>query len=102
MVMEQLVKRRRKLSPVKMEYSRLMDDSVLKALGKHLGLKPAQIYHSEAPLDLSFFSKIRDLLYTHKDLFYEKQVPGIPGSIERNQSMLGQIEEKRQVFVFPL
>ena len=78
-----------------------MDDSVLKALGKHLGLKPAQIYHSEAPLDLSFFSKIRDLLYTHKDLFYEKQVPGIPGSIERNQSMLGQIEEKDRFLFFP-
>ena len=101
MVMEQLVKRRRKLSPVKMEYSRLMDDSVLKALGKHLGLKPAQIYHSEAPLDLSFFSKIRDILYTHKDLFYEKQVPGIPGSIERNRSMLEQIEEKDRFLFYP-
>ena len=53
MLMEQMVKRRKKLCPIKLEYSRLMDDAVLNRLGKYLGLKKKQMFHSEAPLDFS-------------------------------------------------
>lgn len=70
--MEQMVKRRKKLCPIKLEYSRLMDDAVLNRLGKYLGLKKKQMFHSEAPLDFSFFSEIRDLLRGKRELFYPK------------------------------
>ncbi len=53
MLVEQMVKRRKKLCPIKLEYSRLMDDAVLNRLGKYLGLKKKQMFHSEAPLDFS-------------------------------------------------
>lgn len=53
MLMEQMVKRRKKLCPIKLEYSRLMDDAVLNRLGKYMGLKKKQMFHSEAPLDFS-------------------------------------------------
>lgn len=38
-VMEQLVSRRRKLCPIKLEYTRLMDESVLDTLCGYLDLK---------------------------------------------------------------
>ena len=68
-VMEQLVSRRRKLCPIKLEYTRLMDESVLDTLCAYLDLKKKHIFHSEAPLDLSFFSRIRDLMRSKKELF---------------------------------
>ena len=93
-VMEQLVSRRRKLCPIKLEYTRLMDESVLDTLCGYLDLKKKHIFHSEAPLDLSFFSKIRDLLRNKKELFYPKYTPQLPADINMSESIMKQIEEK--------
>ena len=100
-VMEQLVSRRRKLCPVKLEYTRLMDASVLETLCRYLGLKKKHIFHSEAPLDLSFFSKIRDLLRGRKELFFDKCVPRIPQEIDMNRSIMEQIAQKDRFLFFP-
>lgn len=100
-LMEQMVKRRKKLCPIKLEYSRLMDDAVLNRLGKYLGLKKKQMFHSEAPLDFSFFSEIRDLLRSHKELFYPKYTPHMPEDIQPGESMIRQIQEKDRLLFFP-
>ncbi len=100
-VMEQLVSRRRKLCPIKLEYTRLMDESVLDTLCGYLDLKKKHIFHSEAPLDLSFFSRIRDLLRNKKELFYDKYVPQIPTDINMSESILKQVEEKDRFLFFP-
>ena len=100
-VMEQLVSRRRKLCPIKLEYTRLMDASVLDKLCKYLGLKKKHIFHSEAPLDLSFFSKFRDLLRGNKELFYDKFTPQIPAELDMGKSMMAQVEEKDRFLFFP-
>lgn len=100
-VMEQLVSRRRKLCPIKLEYTRLMDQSVLDLLCKHLDLKKKHVFHSEAPLDLSFFSKIRDILRNEKDLFFEKFSPQKPEDIDMKRSIMEQINEKDRFLFFP-
>ena len=100
-VMEQLVSRRRKLCPIKLEYTRLMDESVLDTLCGYLDLKKKHIFHSEAPLDLSFFSKIRDLLRNKKELFYPKYTPQLPADINMSESIMKQIEEKDRFLFFP-
>lgn len=100
-VMEQLVSRRRKLCPIKLEYTRLMDESVLDTLCKYLQLKKKHIFHSEAPLDLSFFSTIRDILRNQKDLFFDKYTPQIPAEFEKGRSILTQVEEKDRFLFFP-
>ena len=99
--MEQLVSRRRKLCPIKLEYTRLMDESVLDTLCGYLDLKKKHIFHSEAPLDLSFFSKIRDLLRNKKELFYPKYTPQLPADINMSESIMKQIEEKDRFLFFP-
>lgn len=100
-VMEQLVSRRRKLCPIKLEYTRLMDESVLDTLCGYLDLKKKHIFHSEAPLDLSFFSKIRDLLRNKKELFYPKYTPQLPADINMSESIMKQVEEKDRFLFFP-
>ena len=100
-VMEQLVSRRRKLCPIKLEYTRLMDESVLDTLCAYLDLKKKHIFHSEAPLDLSFFSRIRDLMRSKKELFYDKYTPQIPADIDMSESIMKQVEQKDRFLFFP-
>jgi len=100
-VMEQLVSRRRRLCPIKLEYTRVMDESVIDLLCKYLHLKKRHVFHSASPLDLSFFSTIRDILRNEKDLFYEKYTPQFPADIDPERSMMEQIEEKDRFLFFP-
>lgn len=100
-VMEQLVSRRRRLCPIKLEYTRLMDSSVLDVLCKHLDLKKKHVFHSEAPLDLSFFSAIRDILRNEKELFFDKFNPQVPLDYDSKKSIMDQIDEKDRFLFFP-
>ena len=100
-VMEQLVSRRRRLCPIKLEYTREMDESVIDLLCKYLHLKKRHVFHSSSPLDLSFFSTVRDILRNDKELFYEKYTPQFPESIDPKRGMMEQIEEKDRFLFFP-
>ena len=73
--MADLMKERKKLSPVRLDMSREIDESVVAALCRYLDVLPERVFRSEAPLDLSFVYKIQDLLRMNPELFYEKRVP---------------------------
>ena len=100
-VMEKLIRKRSRLRPVRMEFSRLMDASVISRLCEYLKLDEAQVFHSEAPLKLSFFSRVRDMLRHNKSLFFPRRVPQKPADIESSRSMMAQIEEKDRLLSFP-
>lgn len=99
--MEKLLRARKRLRPVKMEFSRLMDPAVIAKLCEYLHLDEAQIFHSEAPLSLSFFSQVRDLLRKNRSLFYPRRVPQRSASIDERRSMIAQIQEKDRFLSFP-
>ena len=86
--MEELMKERKKLSPVRLDMSREIDESVVEALCRYLDVLPERVFRSEAPLDLSFVYKIQDLLRMNTELFYEKRVP--PGRSEHSQADRGR------------
>lgn len=100
-VMEQLVKRRKRLCPIKVEYSRLIDETVIEKLCHYLGLKREQVFHSEAPLDLSFLGQVSDLLRGKKELFFESRKPRMPETIDAERSMIDQILEKDRLLAYP-
>lgn len=54
--MEKLIRTRRRLCPVKLEHSRVLDVTIIENLRKELGIGADQVYFSEAPLELSFFA----------------------------------------------
>lgn len=99
--MEKLVKQRRKLCPVKMEYSRVLDEKVIVNLCKELGLKKEQIFYSEAPLETSFVFTLQDTLRNHKELFYERRVPQMPQCVNPALPMIDQIEQKDMLLSYP-
>ncbi len=99
--MEKLIRKRSRLQPVKMEFSRLMDPAVISRLCEYLKLDESQVFHSEAPLKLSFFSKVRDMLRHDKSLFFPRRVPQKPADIIPDKSMMEQIMEKDRFLSFP-
>ena len=99
--MEELMKERKKLSPVRLDMSREIDESVVEALCRYLDVLPERVFRSEAPLDLSFVYKIQDLLRMNPELFYEKRVPQKSAFFRDGVSILRQIEEEDKLLSYP-
>lgn len=99
--MEELIKVRRRLCPVKLEYSRMLDEKVIKSLCRELDLSMDQTFYSESPLELSFVSKIQDVLRNKKELFFNRRVPQLSANIDESRPMIAQIEEKDILLSYP-
>ncbi|MCD7980761.1 MAG: polyphosphate kinase 1 [Clostridiales bacterium] len=100
-IMEQLVHKRTRLSPIRLEYTRLMDPAVLTLLCNRLELKKRHVFRSKSPLDLSFFSSVQDILRNEKDLFFDRFLPQMPEYSDRRQGMLERIREKDRFLFYP-
>ncbi|MCI8956461.1 MAG: polyphosphate kinase 1 [Eubacterium sp.] len=99
--METLLKVRKKLCPVKMDYYRPMDEKVIKSLCRELDLKKEQVFYSESPLELSFVYKIKDVLRNKKELFYPRMISKVPMNINENTSMIQRIEQGDMLLHYP-
>ncbi len=100
-VMEQMVHLRPRLAPIKLEYTKDADEVLMDLLRRHLELKRNYVFSTEAPLDLTFFSTIRDLLRGEKNLFYEYEAPRYPDDFDPRRSIFPQVEEKDRLLFFP-
>ena len=99
--MADLIKRRKKLSPVRLELSREMDGDVVETLCKYLDLDSTHVFRSQAPLDLSFVFQIQDILRKNPELFYEKRVPQKSPSLQEGSSLIEQIKEEDKMLSYP-
>ena len=52
-------------------------------------------------LSLIHISRIRDLLRSKKELFYDKYTPQIPADIDMSESIMKQVEQKDRFLFFP-
>ena len=96
-----LMKQRKKLSPVRIDLSREMDETVVDALCRYLDVTPDRVFRSEAPLDVSFVFQLQDLLRRNTELFYEKRVPQKSPEFKDGQSILQQITEEDKLLSYP-
>ena len=99
--MADLMKERKKLSPVRLDMSREIDGSVVESLCRYLDVSPERVFRSEAPLDLSFVFTIQDHLRMNPELFYERRVPQKSASFRDGVSILKQIEEEDKLLSYP-
>lgn len=99
--MEDLMKQRKKLSPVRIDLSREMDEIVVDALCRYLDVTPDRVFRSEAPLDVSFVFQLQDLLRRNTELFYEKRVPQKSPEFKDGQSILQQITQEDKLLSYP-
>lgn len=99
--MEELMKQRKKLSPVRLDMSREMDPAVIEVLCRYLDVLPERVFKSEAPLDVSFISHIQDLLRMNPELFYERRVPQKSADFRDGESILDQIRKEDKMLSYP-
>lgn len=99
--MENVLRTRSKLSPLRVEFSRNMDESIIIRVCDFLDLTKKQAFISSSPLDLKFLFQVEDLLRDNKDLFYEYRVPQQPRMVSRTEPVMEQVRKKDVLLSYP-
>ncbi|MDO4175119.1 MAG: polyphosphate kinase 1 [Eubacteriales bacterium] len=99
--MELLLKRRTRLSPVRLELSREINGKGKKDLAKFLGVRPKHIIQVETPLDLSFVFQLQEYLRDRPELFYPKRSPRMTPALNLKESILDQVAKKDVLLSYP-
>lgn len=99
--MEKLIRRRKRLQPVKLDYQGKLSDSVRDALCTCLGLSKKHLFASEVPLDLSFMGALRDMLRDKTELFYPRRVPQNSPNVDALVPMTEQIRNRDLMLTYP-
>jgi polyphosphate kinase len=99
--MEKMLRMRRKLSPIKLEFWKQIDSEMLTTLCSYLSLPKKQVFRSNAPLDLSFLYLVEDALRDRKELFYPRRAPQRSPSIDLMRPIIPQIDQADKLLAYP-
>ena len=99
--MVQLIKRRKRLAPVRLELSRELDGIIIDTLCRYIDVPREYVFQSATPLDLSFLFGIQDFLRQRSELFYQKRIPQKSPSFVSGRPILAQIREKDKLLSYP-
>lgn len=99
--MEGIIKRRKKLAPVRIELSRELDDEILNQLCGYLDIEKKYVFRNISPLDLSFVFELQDDLRQKSALFYPKRVPQKSAQFVSGRPVLDQIKESDKLLAYP-
>jgi len=100
-MMEHLIKRRARLSPVRLELSRKINDSAKLEVAQYLSMDVSHIIKVDTPLDLSFVFSLQEYLREKQELFYEKRSSQLPVSLNYKESILNQVAKKDVLLHYP-
>lgn len=100
-VMEHLLKKRNRLSPVRVELSRKINEKAKEELSNYLEIGMSHIIHVDTPLDLSFVFELQNFLSNKPELFYEKRSPRNSTAVDIKNSIMEQIEKKDVLLSYP-
>lgn len=101
-IMEELLKKRKKLSPVRLEISKGLDRDGVEFLCSRLELRSNQVFASETPLDMSFIFPLRsEIEKKYPELFYKPARPQDSPDFEKNQKIIPQILKHDLMLSFP-
>lgn len=99
--MVEVIKKRKRLAPVRLEMSRELEGSIVKTLCKYMDVDSRYVFRGKAPLDLSFLSQIQDILRQNTDLFYGRRIPQKSALLRGGESLLAQIREEDKLLSYP-
>ena len=101
-VMEELLKKRKKLSPVRLEMSGNLGKEATEFLCRHLELSKKQIFECSAPLDFGFVFPIRNRLEKrYPQLFFGQVSPCPSAMVRQNEPMIPQILRRDILLSYP-
>lgn len=99
--MAEVVKRRQRLNPVRIELSRQLGEDAIEQLCKHLKLERSRVFSYDTPLDVSFLFGLSDTLRSHADLFYAPRHPQASPDLLGDRSIISQVLEKDVLLHYP-
>lgn len=98
--MEELVAKRKKLAPVRLEISDDFSNDALDYICKKLKLKNSRVFTSRIPLDISFLFALQEL-DERDDLHYTKRSPRIPAVLNDKKSVFSQVKSRDILLSYP-
>lgn len=99
--MVELIKKRKRLAPVRLEFSRELDGDIIDTICEYLDVKRSYVFQNRTPLDLSFLFQLQDVLRQKPELFYEKRSPRKTPQFKSGKPILEQIKEGDKLLSYP-
>lgn len=101
--MENLIKERKRMNPVRMEFTGTLNKKMMHALCKAIHVEKEHVFRSEVPLDLSFVFAIQSYLKNTNagELFYPRRTPRPTPQLNDKESLIPQILEKDVLLSYP-
>ena len=101
--MENLIKERKRMNPVRMEFTGTLNKKMMHALYKTIHVEKEHVFRSEVPLDLSFVFAIQSYLKNTNagELFYPRRTPRPTPQLNDKESLIPQILEKDVLLSYP-
>ncbi|MCM1053883.1 MAG: polyphosphate kinase 1 [Bacteroides sp.] len=102
-IMEELIKKRKKLAPVRIELLAENGEIDKELLAKKLGLDLGGdfIFVQHCPLDFGFVGALRDKLESKSDLFFSELSPQQSAMIKEGVSVIKQAEQQDLLLFYP-
>ena len=100
-MMEQLLKKRKRLNPVRLELSRDLHKSIRKKLAGFLGISEEHVLYCGTPLDLSYMFTLQNTMREHQEWYYPKYSPRMSPEIRKEENILSQVEKKDILLSYP-
>ena len=98
--MEELVDKRKKLAPVRLEISDDFSREALDYICKKLKIKNVRVFTSRIPLDLSYLFQLQELSDI-PELHYIQRLPRKPAILADNRSVFSQVKQKDMILSYP-
>lgn len=101
--MENLIKERKRMNPVRMEFTGTLNKKMMHALCKTIHVEKEHVFRSDIPLDLSFVFAIQSYLKNTNagELFYPRRTPRPTPQLNDKESLIPQILEKDVLLSYP-
>lgn len=100
-IMEKLVKQRKRLQPVKVEFSRKLNEEVVSKVCEHMDFDTDHAFMMKTPLDFAFVKSIRKVLDGKPDMFYPQRSPRLTPVIDMSKSIIRQVSNKDVLLSYP-
>ena len=101
--MMEMLKKRRRMNPVRIEMSRKISEGMLKHLSKYIKTDDRMIYVCNMPLDRKYMFQVGELLPPEQAqrLSYEKYTPKLTEALDYNAGLFDQIQKKDVLLSYP-
>ena len=99
--MSELISKRKRLRPVRLQLSRTMPDDTVSELSSRLELSTKQMFVEKSPLDLGYVFALCPKCSQYSEMFYSKREPQTSRMIDETRPMMAQIDERDLLLSYP-